>query len=182
MKFINITEEQRKELCDELAKLTFEFRKDKDIKCIYFAPYKGFGNITGNVLEITLVKGSNKDTVLEERLKEYNLSHQGHDFIRKFGFKILLDSDEERKYTTMDLNHSECIRSNNLMNSTILYDENGKFTQIKEKTTNVAKNNGKDTFYYYYDNLAEVFPPLNEELDSVLDMESDTKTTKTIAK
>lgn len=181
MEVINITEEQKKELCNELARLTFEFRKEKNIKCIYFAPYKGLGGITGNVLEVTLVIDGGIGDDLGEKLRIYNLSHQEHDSIQKFGLKIFLDTDKEIKYTIMDLNPSECVRSNNLMNSVILYDENGKFTQIKEQITNVVKNNGEGTFYYYYNNLAEVFPPLDEELDRALDiarMERDTEAVK----
>lgn len=185
MKVINITEEQRKELCNELARLTFEFREEKNIKCIYFAPYNGLGDITGNVLEVTLVRDGSIDDDLGEKLRVYNLSHQEHDSIRKFGLKIFLDTDEKINYTIMDLNPSECVRSNNLMNSVILYDENGEFTQIKEQIINVVKNNGEGTFYYYYDNLAEVFPPLDEELDRAMDvahMERDTEVFKEFTK
>lgn len=172
MKVINITEEQRNKLCSELARLTFEFRKDKSVKCIYFAPYKGLGIIAGNILEVTLVKDGSEDDDLDKKLKEYNSSHQEHDFIREFGLKIFLDTDDSRKYTTMDLNPSECRKSNNLMNSVILYDRNGEFTQIKEQTTNVFKDNGGGItgVYYYYDNLAEVFPPLDETLDRAMDV------------
>ena len=165
MEIINITEEQRNNLCNELARLTFELRKNKSVTCIYFAPYKGFGNILGNVLDITIVRNGSKDNDLDKQIKEYNLSHQEHDFIREFGFKILLETDIDIRYTLMALNPSECTRSKNLMNSVILYDESGKFTQIKEKITSVVKKNGEDTLYYYYDNLAEVFPPLDETLD-----------------
>lgn len=185
MKVINITEEQRKELCNELARLTFEFRKEKNTKCIYFAPYKGLGDITGNVLEVTLVRDGGIDDDLGEKLRVYNLSHQEHDSIRKCGFKIFLDTDEKTKYTIMALNPSECVRSNNLMNSVIVYDENGEFTQIKEQITNVVKNNGEGTFYYYYENLAEVFPPLDGELNRALDvarMERDPEAVKEFTK
>ena len=169
MEIINITEEQRDQLCRELARLTFEFRKDKNVRCIYFAPYKGFGSILGNVLDVTIVRNGRNDNDLEEKIKKYNLSHQEHNFIRKFGFKIFLETDEDIRYTLMDLNPSECRKSNHLMNSVILYDESGEFTQIKEQITKVVKKNGEGTVYHYYDNLAEVFPPLDETLDRAID-------------
>lgn len=182
MEVINITEEQREKLCSELARLTFEFRKDKSVKCIYFAPYKGLGSIAGNVLEVTLVRDGSEDNDLDEKLKEYNVSHQEHDFIREFGFKIFLDTDDARRYTIMDLNPSECRRSNNLMNSVILYDESGEFTQIKEQTANVVKDNGEGItgVYYYYDNLAEVFPPLDETLERAIDNARDERDTQAV--
>lgn len=187
MKVINITEEQRNKLCSELARLTYEFRKDKSVKCIYFAAYKGLGNISGNVLEVTLVRDGSEADDLDEKLKEYNSLHQEQDFIREFGFKIFLDTDAARGYTTMNLNPSEFRRSNNLMNSVILYDSNGEFTQIKEQTANVVKNNGEGItgVYCYYDNLAEIFPPLDEALDRAMDiacMERDTKAVKEFTK
>lgn len=182
MKIINITEEQRDKLCSELARLTFEFRKDKSIECIYCAPYKGLGSIVGNVLEVTLVRDGIGDNDLDEKIKEYNLSHQEHDFIREFGFKIFLDTDKAIKYTIMDLNSSESVRSNHLMNSTILYDGSGKYTKIKKQIPKEGKNNG---FYYYYDNLAEVFPPLDETLYKAIDnkrAERDTQAVKEFTK
>lgn len=183
MKSINITEEQRNKLCSELARLTFEFRKDKSVKCVYFAPYIGLGNIAGNVLEVTLVKDGSENDDLDKKLKEYNLSHIKHDFIREFGCTIFLDIDDARKYTTLDLNPSECRRSNHLMNSLILYDVNGEFTKIKEQTVNAVKNNGKGIteIYYYYDNLAEIFPSLDETLYKALEvtcMQKDTEACK----
>ncbi len=183
MEIINITEEQREKLCNELARLTFEFRKNKSIKGIYFAPYKGLGSIKGHVLEMTLVT-SNESNDLYEEIKENNTSYQNDDSMRKFGFKIFIDIDNIRKYTIMDLNPSECIRSNNLMNSTILYDESGELSQIKEHTTSLAREHGK-RLYYYYDNLAEVFPSLDETLDKALDiarMERDTNAVKDFTK
>ncbi len=184
MEIINITEEQRDKLCSELARLTFELRKDKRIKCIYFAPFEGLGSISGNFLEVTLVRDGSKYDDLDEKIKEYNISHQYHNFIREFGFKIFLDTDEAVRYATMNSNSSEWESINNLMHSTILYDENGKFTKIKEQITNVVKNNEK-TFSNCYDNLAEVFPPLDETLDKAIDnarMERDTQDVKEFTK
>lgn len=184
MEIINITEEQRNELCNELARLTFQYRKDKNVECIYFAPYRGLGEIEGNVLEITIVRVISENDNFDEELNEYNSRHQKHDSIRKFGFKIFLDTADTQKYTTMDLNPADSAKSNDLMNSTILYDKSGTFTQIKEQTTKRFKGNISN-IYYYYDNLAEVYPPLDESLGRALDdarMEIDTKAVKEFTK
>lgn len=50
MNFIKITETQKNKLCNELSRLVFKFKKDISIECIYFASYKGLGEIKGNVL------------------------------------------------------------------------------------------------------------------------------------
>lgn len=171
METIIITEGQRNELCSELARLTFEFRKDKNVECICFATYKslitGNGIIMGNVLEFTLVReGGEKD--LEEKLKEYNSSHQTHDFVRKSGFKIYFGTIDSREYAREDL-------KNNLINSKILYDKNGEFTEIQ--VNNEVNEN--------YNNDAEVFPPLDEALSRAMDvarMERDTEAVKEFTK
>lgn len=182
MEIINITEEQKDKLCNELARLTFEARKDKSVKCIYFAPYKGLGDLDGNVLEVTLVRDS---CCLdeEEKFREYNKKHQTHDAVREYGLKILLDSDKASKYTVTDSNPSEYERSNNLMNSVILYDESGLFTKIKEQTTAVINAHGSEIagVYFPYANLATIYPELDEALDKAMDikrMERDTEAVK----
>lgn len=164
MEIINITKEQRDKLCSELARLTFELRKDKRIKCIYFAPFEGLDSTSGNFLEVTLVRDGSEYDDLDEKIKEDNISYQAHGFIQKCGLRIFLNTDEAVRYTTINLNFSEWESINNLIHSTILYDESGKFTQIKEQITNIVKN-----FYDYYDNLAEVFPPLDKALDKAID-------------
>lgn len=184
MEVINITEEQRKELCNELARLTLQFRKDKNVECIYFAPYRGLGEIKGNVLEITIVRVISENDNFDEELDKYNSRHQEHDSVRKFGFKIFLDAADTQNYTILDLNPADSARSNDIMNSTILYDKSGIFTKIKEKITKRFKE-GVSNIYYYYDNLAEVFPPLDEALDRAMDvacMERDTEAVKEFTK
>ncbi len=157
MEVISITNEQRDKLCDELARLTFEIKKDKNVKCIYFAPYKGLNSIEGNVLEVTIVRTSETSALINT--DEYKKI----DCLKEFGLKIIIDLDDISNYTIMDLNNSECRRSNNLMNSVILYDESGEFTRIKEQTADFVKDNDK--------NLAEIFPPLDETLNKALDNE-----------
>lgn len=166
MEIINITEEQREKLCNELARLILKFRENKSIKCVYFIPCKLPGSISDNVLEVTLVRDGEADD-LNEKLKEYNSSHQEYSFIKEFGFEIFLVLDDAKKYSIIDLNPSEVRRSINLMNSTILYDESGEFTKIKEQATKAFKDN--NGVYFYYDNLVEVFPPLEDVINKILE-------------
>lgn len=162
MEIINITEEQKNAICNELARLTCELKKDTRIKCIYFAPYKVLGNVAGNVLEITVVLDSCENNDLDDKIEEYNLVHRKHDSIRKFGFKIFLDTEDIQKYIGMNPNSLGCKKINNLIVSRILYDSNGNFTQLKEQATSYVENSqDSPETYYYYDNLAEVYPPLD---------------------
>lgn len=178
MEIINITEEQKKELCDELARLTFQFRNNRSVKCICFSSYKGLGEMKGNILNITIIKDIRENDHFDEELNEYNLRYQEHDSIRQFGLKIFLDVADVRNYQITDLNSIDSIRGNDLRNSIILYDESGQFTRIKEEST-------KKTDAPTYDNLAEIYPPLAEELDKALAtarMERDSKAVKEFTK
>lgn len=185
METIQITEEQRNKLCQELARLTYQFRKDNNIKGIYFAPYNGLEDeIEGNVILVTLVRDNHEDVDFHKILDEYNKSHQEQNTIDELGFQIYLNADNPNKYTTFDLNPSDSARSNNLMNSTILYDEDGYFKKIKEQTTRKF-NGGITNIYYYYDNLVQVSPPLDETLYNALDdarEERDTEAVKEFTK
>lgn len=161
MNIINITEEQKNKLCVELARLVVEYKKDENVKCIYFAPYKGLGKIRGYVLELTLIK---KDSIVDEKIKQYNESHQTEDYLREFGVKIDVEVEDEKKYTITDFNLSEIKKCNNLFNSTILFDRTGKYTKIKERLQQIGNNKAHGIFYY--GNLAEINPPLPNELNN----------------
>ena len=174
MKTIKITGNQREKLCNELARLTFELKKDENVKCIYFAPYyglKGYTPIKGKVLLITVVTdyGISERKELAEKFKEYNALHNKAELIKDFGLKILIETDSADRYTLLDISISECRRSNALMNSYILYDGTGEFTKIKEKATKNFKNGGEiPGIVFYYDNRREIVPPLDIKLNRVI--------------
>ena len=180
MKIVNITVEQREELCKELARLVLHFKKDERTKGIYFILLGGLRKIDGNFLEFTLVSSKNGKE-FREMLQEMNFAYQENEAISKYGFRIVVNVDEMGKYVINDLNPSECRRSNRLMNATILDDEMGILVKIKEQTMDFVKNNGESLVYHYYDNLVEVFPTisdvLNRELGAIRDRE-DTEAVK----
>lgn len=177
MQTINITEEQRKKLCEELGRLVFEYRKNDDIECIYFAPYINLGEIEGNVIQVTIVGKRSIEETLKQDIGEYNSKHQGQETVTNFGVKIHLETDWDEKYTMIALNPSERLRCKYLFNSVILFDKNGKYTKLKEAS---AKDSVEDSEIKPFLNLAEFVPPLNCELDNVLDGERIERESETI--
>lgn len=172
MEVINITEEQKNNLCQELAKLVFEFKKNNGVECIYFIPFKEFGKIRDNVLEVTLVMQSVNDTDVNTDITKRNRFYLEEESLKKFGVKIFVDTDIAHKYTVIDLNPSEVKRSNSLFNSTILFDRYGKYTELKGQ----KKQDG--VIIFHYKNLAEIVPPItNETYKSmeIIQMETDTE-------
>jgi hypothetical protein len=159
---INISEEQRQNLVDEIANLVANFKKDENVECIYFAPYKGLGNIEGNVIEFTVViKGYSKK--ITQEFSKCDKCLKEHDLIRKLGIKIHVNADNSEKYTTLPLNPSEILRANCLFNSVILFDRTGEYTKIKRKAQEYK--NVENSKMFYYDNLAEFYPPIDEEIE-----------------
>ena len=181
MEVINITSEQRNNLCSELAQLLFEFKKYKSVKCIYFAPYYGLDTMEGSVLKVTLVRdGINDD--LEEKIQKYNFLHKCQEAIDEFGLRIYLDSDTKRKYTLVALNPDEIKRENYLFNSIILYDEDGECTKIRKHVTNSVNYNGGliPGVYYYFENLSKIEPPIEETLEKAIDNVRDERDTEAV--
>lgn len=171
---INITDEQKQNLVDEIATLVAKFKKDEDVECIYFSSYKGLGKISGNVLELIVVTKGNLDEI-SKGFCEYNKMHQEHKSVRKFGVKIYVMFDEKRKYTYLPLNPSELIRENNLFNSIILFDRNGKYTTIKEN----ASNHGNiKSGVFEYENFAEIYPPIDDSIKMELEKHPTKELTK----
>lgn len=166
---INITDEQKDNLVDEIANLVASFKKNENVECIYFAPYKGLGHIKGNVLDFTVViKGYSKK--IKQEFSKYDKLFQEDDLIRKFGIKIYVNFDDSRKYITSPLNPSETLRANYLFNSVILFDRTGEYSEIKQM----------DIFHkFYFDNLAEIYPPVDELIRMKLETQDVKEFTKT---
>ena len=165
IKVINITEEQRERLCSELARLTVEFRQNKNVKCIYFVPCSSIDDVLRDYIAVTLVRNTNDN--MKERIKQYNSLYQQSNTVQKFGLKIVLDTALEDDFTISDLDLEESRRSIDLMKSTILYDESGMFIDIKERVVHFYKESVE--LYNYYSNFAQILSPLEDELDNALD-------------
>ena len=166
MKTIGLNEEQRKKICDEIAKLVFEFKKDKKVECIYFSVIDGYANIHGNVLTITLVKNKAYDDVEDRKIIEYNDMYKGDDIFKKFGIRIFIEVDVDANcYTKLPMTRWEYLKFKHIFNSVILYDKTGEYTKIKEST----EKSESDTICYY-SNHVEIVPPIINELNKAMEI------------
>lgn len=177
--YIVLNEEQRKEVCEELARLVFEIRKDNRVECIYFTPLKNFDIIKGNVLEITIVKRESNISEEEKKWDDYNEKHQEEAMVKQFGVKFYVDVDSSERYTLFPQNPSEKNGWYTLLNSTILMDRTTEYTRIQKK----AKNSQQ--FLSYFSNIAQIDPPITDELNWVMEehrMQEETKVVKEFTK
>ena len=137
------------------------FKEDDQVECIYFSPYKGLGKIRGNVVEFTIVTKEISNEIMEEFLR-YNEMHQEHYLLKKFGVKIHVVFDDDRKYIYFPLKKSLIIRVNNLYNSGILFDKNGEYLKIKQKAQKFV--NILNSRIFQYKNLAKIYLLINSLL------------------
>lgn len=162
--YINLNEIQRMNLCNELAQLTYELKQNEHVQCIYFAPYKNLGSIRGNVVNITVVSDLQ---VPMEFDSQYQRRVSRKEQLSQFGVKIYIDTMQEEGYTHLPLNPSERKKGNDIFNSTILFDRTGEYTKIKEVTEKIGV--GEHSRLFYYDNLAEIIPPLEDRLEYAME-------------
>lgn len=173
---INITDEQRKNLVNEIAALVTKMKKKQEVECIYFASYKGLGYIKGNVLDFTVVIKGYSEKVKQE-FSKYDKLFQDDDLIRKFGIKIHVNADDSRKYITLPLNPSETLRANCLFNSVILFDRTGEYSKMKQEAqehVDIPNSNVSE-----YENSAEIYPPIEELIKMELETQDVKEFTKT---
>lgn len=163
---INLDKIRMMKLCNELAKLTYELKQNKHVECIYFAPFKNFGDEKGNIIDITVVSDELLDVDLDKQYK-HRVSKRKQ--LESFGVKIIIDNVSKDGYTHMPVNPSERRKGNDIFNSTILFDRTGEYTKIKEKTENIGV--GKHSRLFYYENLAEIVPPIDDDLEYAMDTE-----------
>lgn len=157
---INLNEIQRIKLCNELAQLTYELKQNKHVQCIYFAPYKDLGSIRGNVVNITVVSDLQIPIEID---RQYQKRISRKEQLSQFGVKIYINTAQKDGYTYLPLNPSERKKGNDIFNSTILFDRTGKYTRIKEDTEKVGE--GEHSNLFYYGNLAEFIPPIEDGLE-----------------
>ncbi len=158
--YIVLSKKHRKNVCEELARLVFELRKDESVECIYFAPFKNLGDITGYVLDITIVRNNFIQKEDTEEFEEYNNRHQ-EEMLRKYGIKIYMHTNASQDYTFFaDTIPNTCY---DLFQSTILYDATGKYRKIKQTIKN------REGMLSYYSNLAQIEPPIVDELNYAME-------------
>ena len=173
---INITDEQRKNLVNEIAVLVAKMKKKQEVECIYFAAYKGLGDIKGNVLDFTVVIKGYSEKIKQE-FPRYDKLFKDDDLIRKYGIKIHVNADDSRKYIILPLNPSETLRANNLFNSVILFDRTGEYSKIKQKAQEYMDIPNSNVFEY--ENSAEIYPPIEELIKMELETQDVKEFTKT---
>lgn len=171
--YIVLSEEQRKNVCEELARLVFELKKDESVECIYFAPFKNLGDIEGYVLDVTIVK--NEDT---KEFEEYNCLHQEEEMLKKYGLKIYVHSNLSQDYT-IPSPHSIPNTCYDLFQSAILFDRYGEYYKIIKTMKN------QKGMISYYSNLAQIEPPIMDEFGEALEdckMQGDTDAVRKFTK
>lgn len=119
-----------------------------------------------------------------EDIREYNEKYQSAAFIDALGVRLVIEIAKSSEYPTLPPMHSyEMRRANDLFNSTILFDRGGKYTSTKELAQ--RRYDRDSSFIYYYDNAANIVPPVKDEIYrqmEVLQLEQDTKAVKKFTK
>ena len=182
MKKIEITEQQRNELCYEIARLLLKFKKDQNVECIYFAPYSEFGDIKGNVLILTIVKQGWSDQASEQQFEAWNRMYQKEYFARKLGFSIYVDVDNAEEFTSFALNPSEVKRNQDLFNSTILFDKTGEYSKMSQRVRDIFISDPYNSPYDFYKNIAVVVPSLVDRIQYETEIRSMEEEIKTLEK
>ena len=163
-------------MSEELARLVFEVKKDKNVECIYFTSLKNFNILNGNVLEVTIVKRDSNISEEEKKWDDYNEKHQEESMVKQFGLKFYVDVDSSERYTLFPKNPTENNRWYVLLNSTILFDGKGDYKKIKEKVENDVR------FASYYSNMAPIEPPIMDELNRIMEEHKIQEETEVVRK
>lgn len=120
---------KKRELSEEIARLTCKYKKLDSIGCIYLVPY-----ITNNKMknyDLVLVVSSGADEIQKEIIK-YNYLNRKDERIDKFGghLNILIDSPEfyvVKAYDKADRGRTRALRSGK-----ILFDRTGHYTRVAD--------------------------------------------------
>lgn len=155
MKKIDITEAQSINIMEEVKKIVNEYSLISNVECIYHSAFVGVkGLSSNNILYLTVVIDGDIEDSLDGRTRHFNDLARDITQIEKFGLEIHISFVSSEKYTLMDLNSSEISRTNDLFNSTILYDKTGYYTKIQKSTKGLGPNITGGL--YYYSNLASL--------------------------
>lgn len=152
MKELNITEEQKNNLCKELAQIYIKYKSE----CIFFSPYSFDGQ---NILHIIVVFNEEDEEILSnysQKINEYNKENFGK-LTDKFGISIYITMDNISKY---DSEYLQKKYERLLFNSIILYDRNDKFRKLRDRV--ILDNKSVHTQIKNYDNLININPSFND--------------------
>lgn len=166
MEVINITEEQQKNLSYKLAELVCELKKDEKVECIYFIPYK-YDEDEGKFVELVIVTKSPYELKRSQLVRNFNIKNNKE--VSECGVRIQVDTRKDLKefpdamFDRVKIPNFNSTIGLELFNSIILFDRNGKYRDLKDiaEVTGI----GEHSNLYYYDNLAEIVPPVEEKID-----------------
>lgn len=164
MERLELNNEQRKCLTDELAKLVHEYQSDNSVECIYFGVYDFLGrkelfDDPWCTLQVTVVRNKNveKDSSLDDdsSMPKFNKLYNSKEAVKKYGVFIHVSYGYDTQYSI----EKENDYMNTLFNSIIIFDRTGKYNQIKENAEEKYRS-GNDENIYYYENAVQIEPPL----------------------
>lgn len=157
---LTLTEEQRTNIVNELAKLVETVKKIDSIECIYFGVYNFREREELELpklynMSVTIIKNKNIESSEDLSIDELNKTYMSNESLDSFGLRINLSFDYNTRYS----NNLESYSTFKLFNGNIIYDKNGEYTKIKELAQEEF-DNGKTKTLCYADNLVKVNPPL----------------------
>ena len=123
-------------LVDELAKITYKFKKEENVECIYFLPAKSESENCYSIMINLITKSKCNNDHLLNSILNYNISKEKKEFETETNTKINITTDEACCYNNiLDKKNSLMQKSaeNDLFNATILYDKSGKYYRLKKQ-------------------------------------------------
>ena len=119
---------RRKELTEEIARLTCKYKKLEEVSCIYLVPY-----ITSNKMKhYDLVLVASDAGEIQKEIIKYNYLNRKDERIDKFGgdLNILIDSPEfyvVKAYAKVERGRTRALRSGK-----ILFDRTGHYAEVAD--------------------------------------------------
>ena len=140
-------------LVDELARITYKFKKEENVECIYFLPFES-NNCDIDINFNIVIKSGKIDNRLLNLIFKYNIDMKKRNIENIANFKMSINIDESSYYNNMfDKKHSYMQKNaeNDLHNAIILYDKSGKYNRLK-KEISLKLNNNCDSWVNTYQN------------------------------
>lgn len=120
---------KRKELIEEIIRLTSKYKELEEIDCIYLVPY-----ITNNKMkhyDLVLVVSSGADEIQREIIK-YNYLNRKDERIDKFGGDLNILIDSQKFYVVKAYDKADRGRTRALRSGKILFDKTGHYTRVAD--------------------------------------------------
>ena len=119
-----------KELYDEIARLTCEYRKLDEVECIYLMPHTMDKK---DIYSLILVLSEPiKDKNVLYRMSVYNVNNRSASRKVKFGGEVRVGCDFSKYYNEKALTQKEIDKAVALKSSHILYDKTGDYIKIRK--------------------------------------------------